>query len=676
MATESTQRRPDLSAIKVRIQTMGRFLSNMVMPNISAFVAWGLITALFIPTGWIPNERMAELVAPMITYLLPLLIGLTGGRLVGGDRGAVVGAISTMGVIVGASIPMFLGAMIIGPLGGLAISRFDRAVEGRIRAGFEMLVNNFSAGIIGMIIATVAYLVIGPLVALLSTLLGNGVAFLINTGWIPLASAIVEPAKILFLNNTINHGVFTPIGTQEAMASGQSLVFLIEANPGPGLGLLLAYFLFGNGTARQSAPAAMIIHFFGGIQEIYFPYVLMKPRLIIAMIAGGMTNVFVLMIFDAGLRAPASPGSIFAVLLMTPLGAFIGVILSVVASCAVTFMVASVLLRLENPQEGDAGESESLAAAQAQMKSMKAQAKGRATNGESIATPQTAEELGSVNHIVVACDAGMGSSAMGANMLRKRLAQAGLSVHASNSAVNSIPDDADIVITQTSLTERARRKKPDAMHVSLDNFLDAATYDRVVKMVKDAGVAAAKDVTVTAVDDQAQSHSAGSSTSVFRLQESNIFLGLEAGSREEAIRFAGQRMLEAGCIREPYIEAMLAREKVVSTYLGQSLAMPHGTHEARDQVIETGIVVCQYPQGVVFDDAGDNVAHLVIGLAAKGDEHMTTISALANMLENPRVVEHLSHTDNPRDVLRILELASSAPDQQAVPPAAGGDRYE
>lgn len=121
---------------KVKVQNFGRFLSNMVMPNIGAFIAWGFITALFIKTGWIPNEKLAALVGPMITYLLPLLIGYTGGKLAGGERGAVVGAITTMGVIVGADIPMFMGAMIAGPLGGWAISAFDKRADGKIKSGF------------------------------------------------------------------------------------------------------------------------------------------------------------------------------------------------------------------------------------------------------------------------------------------------------------------------------------------------------------------------------------------------------------------------------------------------------------------------------------------------------------------------------------------------------------
>lgn len=193
---------------KIKIQNFGRFLSNMVMPNIGAFIAWGFITALFIPTGWLPNETLAAMVGPMITYLLPLLIGYTGGKLVGGDRGAVVGAITTMGVIVGTDIPMFMGAMMVGPMGGWAIKRFDNYIDGKVKSGFEMLVNNFSAGIIGMLCAILAFFFIGPFVKVLSGGLAAGVNFLVSAHLLPLTSVFVEPAKILFLNNAINHGIF------------------------------------------------------------------------------------------------------------------------------------------------------------------------------------------------------------------------------------------------------------------------------------------------------------------------------------------------------------------------------------------------------------------------------------------------------------------------------------
>ncbi len=460
---------------KMRVQNFGRFLSNMVMPNIGAFIAWGIITALFIPTGWLPNETLAGMVGPMIMYLLPVLIGYTGGKLVGGDRGAVVGAVATMGVIVGTDIPMFMGAMMVGPFAGWAIKSFDKAIHGKVKSGFEMLVNNFSAGIIGMICAMLAFWLIGPLVKGLSTALAGGVHFLVDAGMLPLTSIFVEPAKILFLNNAINHGIFSPLGIQQADEIGQSIVFLIEANPGPGLGLLLAYMFFGKGSAKQSAAGASIIHFFGGIHEIYFPYVLMNPRLILAVIAGGMTGVFTLTIFDAGLVAPASPGSIFAILLMTPKASVIGVLLSILASAGVSFTVASVLMKTQAETEED---DDALAKASSAINDMKASSKGQAAAKE--------VDMAKVTKIIVACDAGMGSSAMGAGMLRKKVEAAKLDISVTNLAINDLPGDVDIVVTHKDLTERALKHAPHAHHISLSNFLDNQLYSSLVAELQEA----------------------------------------------------------------------------------------------------------------------------------------------------------------------------------------------
>lgn len=275
--------------VRVKVQRFGSFLSGMVMPNIGAFIAWGIITALFIPTGWWPNEKLAELVGPTITYLLPLLIGFTGGKLIHDVRGGVVGVLATMGVIVGTDIPMFLGAMIMGPLGGYVIKQFDRLIEGKIKAGFEMLVNNFSVGIIGGLLMIGGFEVFGPIMSGLDKVMAAGVDWIVGAKLLPIASLFIEPAKILFLNNAINHGILSPLGVDQVADAGKSVLFLLEANPGPGLGLLLAYMVFAKGAAKRTAPGAAIIHFLGGIHEIYFPYVLMKPILILAMIAGGAT---------------------------------------------------------------------------------------------------------------------------------------------------------------------------------------------------------------------------------------------------------------------------------------------------------------------------------------------------------------------------------------------------
>jgi PTS system mannitol-specific IIC component len=462
--------------MKQAVQRVGRSLSAMVMPNLGAFIAWGLITALFIPTGWVPNERLAGMVDPMLKYLLPLLIGYTGGKLAGGGvRGGLVGSIATIGVIMGANIPMFLGAMIAGPLGGLCIKKFDEAIEGKIPAGFEMLVNNFSAGILGCLRSIVCYLGVGPIAEGVTNAFGAGVGWLVSHKLLPFASIIVEPAKVLFLNNAINHGVLTPLGTQQAQEIGRSVYYMIESNPGPGLGLLLAYCLVGKGSAKSSAPGAAIIHFLGGIHEIYFPYVLMNPVLILAMMGGGFTGVLVLSIFGGGLIAPASPGSIFAELMMTPRGGYISNILGILAGGGVSFFLSMILLKAFGKDDAD------LEAAQAKTRANKAQAKGVSVEE----TKAAWDASSTVKKIIFACDAGMGSSAMGATKLRKKIQAAGITdITVVHSPVSEVPADADIIVCHKELGGRAHSANPNAMLITITDFLNAPEYDELISKLK------------------------------------------------------------------------------------------------------------------------------------------------------------------------------------------------
>ena len=448
----------------------------MVMPNIGAFIAWGFITALFIPTGWIPNETLAELVGPMITYLLPLLIGYQGGKLTGGNRGAVVGAIATIGVVIGADIPMFLGAMIAGPVGGFCIKKFDDAVEGKIPAGFEMLVNNFSAGIIGGVLAVIFFMFISPVVVTLNNGMGAGVQFFVDYRILPLAAILVEPAKVLFLNNAINHGIFTPMGIDQAATYGHSIFFMIESNPGPGLGLLLAYWFAGKGNAKGSAPGAIIIHFFGGIHEIYFPFILMKPVMILAAIAGNATSILTLMIFDGGTIAAPSPGSVFAQLVLTPRGNFFANIAAITLSAAVTLVVGIILLKIFNKGDEDLDE------AQAKVQDMKAESKGLG-----VASGITAAiNMAAVTKIVFACDAGMGSSAMGATTLRNKVKAANLDVQVVHASLSELPSDTQLIVTHKELVERAMRAAPQARIIPITNFMNAPEYDMIIKELKEA----------------------------------------------------------------------------------------------------------------------------------------------------------------------------------------------
>ncbi|MDJ0324099.1 PTS mannitol transporter subunit IICB [Cryobacterium sp. PH31-AA6] len=483
MTTTSPGTTSTSGGARVHVQRFGTFLSGMIMPNIAAFIAWGLITAFFIPTGWTPNETVAAMVGPMIVYLLPLLIANTGGRMVYGIRGGVIATIATMGVIVGSEIPMFIGAMLVGPLSAYLLKKLDSLWAGKVKPGFEMLIDNFSSGILGAILALGAFFGIAPVVSGFSSILEGGVNWLVSNNLLPLASILVEPGKILFLNNAINHGVFTPIGVQQVAESGKSLLFLIEANPGPGLGILLAYSFFGLGLARASAPGAIIIHFLGGIHEIYFPYVLMKPILVLAAIGGGMTGVAVNVAFQTGLRAPASPGSIFAVLIQTASDSYIGVILSVILSATVSFLIASVILRASRKRDIANGMDGDLTGAVAKTEAMKG--KSSSVLGGLTGAGAAAADNREIKNIVFACDAGMGSSAMGASVLRNKIKKAGLEgITVVNQAIANLDGTADLVITHQDLAARAQEKSPNSIFVSVDNFMNSPKYDEVVAMLQ------------------------------------------------------------------------------------------------------------------------------------------------------------------------------------------------
>lgn len=630
------------SDIKIKVQSFGRFLSNMVMPNIGAFIAWGIITALFIPTGWLPNETLAKLVGPMITYLLPLLIGYTGGKLVGGERGGVVGAITTMGVIVGADMPMFLGSMIAGPLGGWCIKHFDRWVDGKIKSGFEMLVNNFSAGIIGMILAILAFLGIGPIVEALSKMLAAGVNFMVVHDMLPLASIFVEPAKILFLNNAINHGIFSPLGIQQSHELGKSIFFLIEANPGPGMGVLLAYMFFGRGSAKQSAGGAAIIHFLGyprNLLPVCADESASDPRShprrydwrVHADYPGRWSGF-------SGISGfyPCCTGD-------DTKGAYFANIAGVCAAMAVSFVVSAILLKTSKVKEED-----DIEAATRRMQDMKAESKGASP----LSAGDVTNDLSHVRKIIVACDAGMGSSAMGAGVLRKKIQDAGLSqISVTNSAINNLPPDVDLVITHRDLTERAMRQVPQAQHISLTNFLDSGLYTSLTERLVAAQRHTANE---EKVKDSLKDSFDDSSANLFKLGAENIFLGRKAATKEEAIRFAGEQLVKGGYVEPEYVQAMLDREKLTPTYLGESIAVPHGTVEAKDRVLKTGVVFCQYPEGVRFGEEEDDIARLVIGIAARNNEHIQVITSLTNALDDESVIERLAHTTSVDEVLELL----------------------
>ncbi len=472
-----------------RVQKFGGWLSSMIMPIIGLMIAWGLLTAFFIEKGWTPVAIIEEyIVGNVINYLIPVLIGFNAGRIVHKDRGGFIAAFVVFAVVLGNKYnpgfaenstpsPQFLSAMIVGPVSAGILLGIDKLLDGKVKQGFEMLVNNFVMGFLAFGLGIGAFYGMPYVFNSITWALGELVRLLINNKLIFLSALIVEPAKIFFLNNAINHGVFTALSQDLYRQYGKSILYLLEANPGPGLGALLTIIIFDK-KQRGNATGASVIHFFGGVHEVYFPFILMKIEMLIALIAGGLVGDAIFQIFDAGLIAPASPGSIIAISIFIASGAmnYVGVFLGVFAACATTLLVGSLIHIIMRRKY----KSKELSYEEAvnKVNDLKGkESKYLKPNSEHGVSLPNIED---VKTIIFACEAGMGSSAMGASVLRKKLKENKIGVEVINLPVKELPSDAMFVITQEQLTDFAKQKAPNAIHKSITNFLDKNFYDKII----------------------------------------------------------------------------------------------------------------------------------------------------------------------------------------------------
>lgn len=643
-------------SVRSRVQNFGSFLSSMVMPNIAAFIAWGFLTAFFIPDGWIPNEKFASLVDPIIIYAIPMLIAYTGGNIVNPRMGGVVGAIATMGAIVGSEQKMLVAAMVLGPLSAWLLKKIQNAYDGHVKSGFEMLVNNFVAGFLALGLSLFAYVAIAPIMEVLLNILSTGVDWLVQRHLLPLVHIFVEPAKILFLNNAINHGILSPIGLDQVEKAGKSMLFMIESNPGPGFGILLAYMIAGKKNEKASALGASVIQVFGGIHEIYFPYVLMNPKLIIAAIVGGMSSTFLLQMFNGGLVASPSPGSLISWIFLTPKGSYFPTIIAFAASSVVSMVVALPIIR--NAKDN----GKSLDEATNDMKNTKA--------NKTLAKRPENTNLADTKKIIFACDAGMGSSAMGASILKKKVKEAGLDdIEVRNVAIPQIPDDADVVITHQDLTERAIQKNNAAYHVSVKNFMQAPEYDQLIADIKYARenngpTSPLKEETINQASNNEEIETVVYSSDGEKITEDkketnassvlkkeNILLNQKFDSKEEVIKEVGRIMESSGYVDHEYTNGMLQRENEAPTHFGIGLAIPHGTNKTKSSIKKSGLVVLTIPEGVKWDD---EIVKLVIGIAGVGDEHLAILSNVATKIDNEEIVNDIVENKSKDEIYEIL----------------------
>ncbi len=600
--------------IRSNVQKIGSFISSMIIPNIGAFIAWGFIEAIFSPTGWFPNERISTLIDPLKNYLLPLLVGYTGGKVTGGARGGIVAAIATIGVICGANIPMILGAIIIGPVSGYLIKKLDIKLKDKIPYGFEMLVNNFSLAFMGIILAIIGLVIIGPSIIIVDKIMNKGVYFIIRNGLLPLLAIFIEPIKVLFLNNVINHGIINIIVMDQITEYGKSILYLLEANPGPGLGVILSYYIYSKGVMKQFVPSAAIIQFFGGIHEIYFPYILLNPQLLIAAIIGNTVSIMIFLIFNTGLISLASPGSIFSIMMLSYKGDILKNLLGVFGGAIVSFFIATILLKRKYRKNVD-------------------------ININKKNKNELNFDIKSIKKIVFACDVGMGSSAMGARNFINKIKGFKLDIEVINSSISNIPSDSDIIITHKGLLGGIKKDINKSKIICIENFLEDDTLELLYEKFK-------KECNSN-VDNtyHIQSNEL--------LNEKNILLNLENESKDEAIIRAGNLLFNNGYVGYEYINSMLEREKRISTYIGYGVAMPHGTEFGKEQVKKAGIVVLQYPEGINF---GGQKAYLLIAIAAKEEEHLEILSNIAQALGDVEAIENLKTTKNSKDVLKVFNL--------------------
>lgn len=600
--------------IRSNVQKIGSFISSMIIPNIGAFIAWGFIAAIFSPTGWFPNERISTLIDPLKNYLLPLLVGYTGGKVTGGARGGIVASIATIGVICGANIPMILGAIIIGPVSGYLIKKLDIKLKDKISYGFEMLVNNFSLAFMGIILAIIGLVIIGPSIIIVDKIMNKGVYFIIRNGLLPLLAIFIEPIKVLFLNNVMNHGIINIIAMDQITEYGKSILYLLEANPGPGLGVILSYYIYSKGVMKQFVPSAAIIQFFGGIHEIYFPYILLNPQLLIAAIIGNAVSIMIFLIFNTGLISLASPGSIFSIMMLSYKGDILKNLLGVFGGAIVSFFIATILLKRKYRKNVD-------------------------ININKKNKSELNFDIKSIKKIVFACDVGMGSSAMGARNFINKIKDFKLDIEVINSSISNIPSDSDIIITHKGLLGGIKKDINKSKIICIENFLEDDTLELLYEKFK-------KECNSN-VDNtyHIQSNEL--------LNEKNILLNLENESKEEAIIRAGNLLFNNGYVGYEYINSMLEREKRISTYIGYGVAMPHGTEFGKEQVKKAGIVVLQYPEGINF---GGQKAYLLIAIAAKGEEHLEILSNIAQALGDVEAIENLKTTKNSQDVLKVFNL--------------------
>lgn len=472
--------------MKKLLHRFGKFYTKVIINFIGIFIFVGILSVVFGDYGWLPNEDIYAISQFVYKVVIPIMIAYAAGNQAGhlgecaGSKhlqiGGAIAVMATSGMILADDEIGILGAMILGPLSGMLWKYMLEPKVEKVKTGMEMLVRNVTAAFAGSIMTLIAFYLIAPVISAGENILLSGIDYLIEHKLIWLVSFVIEPAKVFFLNNSINHGILIPIGMQQAEQMGESILFLLETNPGPGLGILAALYLEKKEKRKQYA-ASMFVEFVGGIHEIYFPEVIANMWLLLALICGGAAGNLCFLILHGATTGVVSPGSIFSVLLVCTQNRILGVLVGIIVSAAVSAAVAILILKWQKKRFkiSEKNTMEEIGSVEKTAPVVQSVLEGKV-------------EKKMIQKIGFICNAGVGSSAMGAALFRKKLREMNLTeIEVEAYAADQIPEDLDAVVCQKDLMEMLLPELRAVKVYIVESLLNQSEYMAIIEEIQKGG---------------------------------------------------------------------------------------------------------------------------------------------------------------------------------------------
>lgn len=455
------------------IHKIGKFYTRIIMKHIGIFIFIGFLSVVFHDHGWFPNEDIYAISQLMYWTVLPAFIAFEGGRMIAGAEGGILAVLAISGLLLSENSIGLLGAMLIGPFAGKLWKYEEQFVERYAGPSFQMLVRNLLIGVCGGILSVLGYFLVSPVLGVVVKTAYGAIDWLVSSQLIGLISIVIEPAKVFFLNNVINHTILVPIGIGQMQEAESSILFLLEANPGPGLGMMAAL-CYRNKEKRSEYVSAMIAQTAGGIHEVYFPFVLSDLRLLIPLILGGIAGNLCFGIMGAGLQGMVSPGSIFTIILMAGRENSIPVLMGICVSAVLSFAGSLVVMRWGTQrkirqQQGE----ESRTKEEMQMKE-EVQVKNEI-------------RINNIRRIAFVCDGGVGSSAMGAALFRRQLAKEGIvGICVEAYAADMVPDEVELVVCQRNFYEMLPQEVKAKEVYKVESLMNIGEYENLLAKIRQA----------------------------------------------------------------------------------------------------------------------------------------------------------------------------------------------